>query len=114
MMNYREKTEYAYLPCEEQAIEKALRRMGSSDFSCDSVQLGNCNIRNDVCKIIFEKILEDEGVFAVNERADVSDIKMLDHLRGKYIGKAIWNRHGRKETTMPDISLGNCIFMGGR
>ena len=70
MMNYGEKTEYAYLPCEEQAIEKALRRMGSSDFSCDSVQLGNCNIRNDVCKIIFEKILEDEGVFAVNELAE--------------------------------------------
>lgn len=70
MMNYGEKTEYAYLPCEEQAIEKALRRMGSSDFSCDSVQLGNCNICNDVCKIIFEKILEDEGVFAVNELAE--------------------------------------------
>ena len=69
-MNYREKTEYAYLPCEEQAIEKAFRRMGSSDFSCDSVQLGNCNIRNDVCKIIFEKIFEDEGVFAVNELAE--------------------------------------------
>ena len=70
MMNYREKTEYAYLPCEKQSIEKALRRLGSSDFSCESVQLFNCNIRNDVCKIIFEKILEDEGVFAVNELAE--------------------------------------------
>ena len=67
IMEYRGKKEYAYLPCEEQAIEKALRRMYSSRFSCDSIRLGNCNIRNDVCKIIFEKILEDEGVFAVNE-----------------------------------------------
>lgn len=70
MIDYREKTEYAYLPCEEQSIEKAFRRLGSSDFSCDSVQLLNCNIRNDVCKITFEKILEDEGVFAVNELAE--------------------------------------------
>lgn len=70
MIDYREKTEYAYLPCEEQSIEKALRRLGSSDFSCDSVRLFNCNIRNDVCKITFEKILEDEGVFAVNELAE--------------------------------------------
>ncbi len=70
MMDYREKTEYAYLPCEEQAIEKALRRLGSADFSCDSVRLLNCNIRNDVCKIIFQKILEDEGVFVLNELAE--------------------------------------------
>ena len=70
MIDYREKTEYAYLPCEEQSIEKALRRLGSSNFSCDSVRLFNCNIRNDVCKITFEKILEDEGVFAVNELAE--------------------------------------------
>lgn len=70
MIDYGEKTEYAYLPCEEQAIEKAFRRLDSSDFSCDSVRLVNCNIGNDVCKIIFEKILEDEGVFAVNELAE--------------------------------------------
>lgn len=70
IMEYRGKTEYAYLPCEEQAIEKALRRMYSSRFSCESVRLLNCNIHNDVCKITFEKILEDEGVFAVNELAE--------------------------------------------
>lgn len=76
MIDYGEKTEYTYLPCEEQAIEKAFRRLGSSDFSCDSVRLVNCNIGNDVCKIIFEKILEDEGVFAVNELAE-----MVNHFR---------------------------------
>ena len=70
IMEYRGKTEYAYLPCEEQAIEKALRRMHSFRFSCESVRLLNCNIHNDVCKIIFEKILEDEGVFVANELAE--------------------------------------------
>lgn len=60
-----------FIDLDEVAIEKALRRMYSSRFSCDSVRLGNCNIRNDVCKIIFEKILEVEGVFAVNELAEV-------------------------------------------
>lgn len=70
MIGFGEKTEYAYLPCDEQAIEKALSRLGSADFSCDSVRLLNCNISNDICKIIFQKILEDEGVFVLNELAE--------------------------------------------
>lgn len=65
-----EKTECAYLPCDEKAIEKAFRRLGRSDFSCDSILLLNSNIGNDVSKIIFEKILGDEGVFVANELAE--------------------------------------------
>ena len=58
------------MPCDEKAIEKAFRRLGRSDFSCDSILLLNSNIGNDVSKIIFEKILGDEGVFVANELAE--------------------------------------------
>lgn len=69
MIGFGEKTEYAYLPCDEQAIEKALMRLGCSDSFYDSVMLINFSMGNGEWENRFEKVLADEGVFAVNELA---------------------------------------------
>lgn len=71
MIDYGEKTEYAYLPCEERAIEKALLRLGSFDFSYDGVLLNNFSIKNEEWEKKFQDVLVNEGVFAVNSLAGV-------------------------------------------
>lgn len=67
MIEVGDKTEYAYLPCDEKAIEKALRRLGSLDFSYDRVLLVNSEVDGRTWDSRLQAVLEDEGLFVVNE-----------------------------------------------
>lgn len=69
MLEFEKKKEHVYLPCDELAIEKALSRLGCSDSFYDSVLLVNFSMGHGVWENRFEKILADEGIFAVNELA---------------------------------------------
>ena len=67
MIEVGDKTEYAYLPCDEKAIEKAFRRLGSSDFSYDRVLIVNSEVNGRTWDSRLQAVLEDEGLFLVNE-----------------------------------------------
>lgn len=67
MIEVGDKTEYAYLPCDEKAIEKAFRRLGSPDFSYDRILLVNSEVDGRTWDSRLQAVLEDEGLFVVNE-----------------------------------------------
>lgn len=72
-LTYNGKNEYLYLPDEEIAIDKAVKRLGAEkieDCHCSFVEYGF----NDTSDSFFEKLLDEikekEGVFGVNNTLD--------------------------------------------
>ncbi len=66
---FQEKTEYAYLPCEEISIDKALCRLHAPNIKECVVTLSNHAVDNQKWFGHFNDILESEGLYAVNRLA---------------------------------------------
>lgn len=63
------KSEYAYLPCDEIEIEKALHRLGVNDICYCGIYLSNINVAGEKWLNVFREILEEEGLDEVNRLA---------------------------------------------
>ena len=75
---YNGKTEFLYLPCEEEAIDKALSRLGAP--TPDDVELSWEDICIDSDKWIgrFKEIAAEEGVYEVNRLANAVNSADMD------------------------------------
>ena len=79
---YNGKTEFLYLPCEEEAIDKALSRLGAP--TPDDVELSWEDICIDSDKWIgrFKEIAAEEGVYELNHLA-AAETDPADRQRGR-------------------------------
>ena len=75
---YNGKTEYLYLPCEDEAIDKAFARLGAS--TPDDVELSweDICIENDKWIGRFKDIAAEEGVYEVNRLANAVNSADMD------------------------------------
>ena len=79
---YNGKTEFLYLPCEEEAIDKALSRLGAP--TPDDVEL----LQEDICiesekwTERFKEIAAEEGVYELNKLA-AAETDPADRQRGR-------------------------------
>lgn len=71
-MRYLGNTEYLYLPCDECAIQKAAMRLGATPEQCE-ISLVDFNIDDRKWFARLSEMLQEEGIFAVNEVAAVID-----------------------------------------
>lgn len=87
---YGGRCEYLYLPTEPQAIQKALKRLGTEKAEDCRYELIDFNADNKTWAARFEEMLKKESIFDVNaavEKINVADID-FDKLEGmiKYAG----------------------------
>jgi len=68
-ISFQKKSEYAYLPCEEISIDKALQRLNASDIRECVVSLSDYTVEDEKWFSCFNSILESEGIYAVNRFA---------------------------------------------
>lgn len=65
-LEYAGKTEYAYLPCEELAIQKAVKRLGAETAEDTKITLEDFNMNNPEWYEGMKEICVNEGIYAVN------------------------------------------------
>ena len=66
IIEYEKRKEYVYLPCEELAINKALKRLGVKDTDDMKVTLEDFNINNGEWFEKLKKLCDKEGLYSVN------------------------------------------------
>lgn len=66
-MQYGGNTEYIYLPSEDYAIEKAVKRLQAESCKNCTVKLFNVFSDNDTLIEIGNKIIENDGIYALND-----------------------------------------------
>lgn len=80
-LTYHGRTEYAYLPCDDLAIEKCIRRLGADSIDGCEVQFIDFGMDDAAWFDTFKAILEREGLYIVNElAAQVDEEDELDVL----------------------------------
>ena len=79
---YNGKTEFLYLPCEEEAIDKAFARLGAP--TPDDVELSweDICIENEKWTERFKEIAAEEGVYELNKLA-AAETDPADRQRGR-------------------------------
>lgn len=60
-LTYHGRTEYAYQPCDDLAIEKCVRRLGADSIDCCEVQFIDFGMDDAAWFDTFKAILEREG-----------------------------------------------------
>lgn len=68
-IRFGDKAEYAYLPCDEIEIEKALHRLGVNDIGYCEIYLSNINVAGEKWFNVFKDILKEEGLNEVRRLA---------------------------------------------
>lgn len=68
-LEYSGKTEYLYLPEDDLAIEKAVRRLGAPALDMCKTELTDFSIENPWWMKHFESVLQEDSIWAANEMA---------------------------------------------
>lgn len=76
IIEYGRRKEYVYLPCEELAINKALKRLGVKDIENSIITLEDFNVDNKEWFEKMKKLCTEEGIYSLNRL--VQTIKYAD------------------------------------
>lgn len=78
-LRFNGKSEYLYMPCDELAVAKAVKRLGAGDMADCEIHLMNCNVENQGCFEYMQELVGKGEFHQANELAQaISSFKEED------------------------------------
>ena len=72
-IKFKEKTEYAYLPCDDIEFDNAVKRLGAYTLDLCEIGLAEINITDKRCCDCFKEVFMNEDIYSVNLLAAALD-----------------------------------------